>query len=90
MAPNSNFNDVYDLYGSVEFENDDFIILNDEEFSNDIHSSNIVENDNAIIISDDFLMVEDIDNTINCSDDVDDYLNSSEDFQIIESDDFLL
>lgn len=90
MAPNSNFNDEYDLYGSVEFENDDFIILNDEEFSNDIHSSTIVENDNAIIISDDFLMVEDIDNTINCSDDVDDYLNSSEDFQIIESDDFLL
>ena len=90
MAPNSNFNDVYDLYGSVEFENDDFIILNDEEFSNDIHSSTIVENDNAIIISDDLLMVEDIDNTINCSDDVDDYLNSSEDFQIIESDDFLL
>ena len=79
MAPNLDLNNGFDGFGSADSINDDFIILNEVFIGDGNYDStyaNIIEDDNAIIVSDDFFMIEDIDNTINNSDDVNEYLNS--------------
>lgn len=92
MAQDLNLNNGYEGFGSVDSINDDFIILNDGFEGNndnfDTGFSNIIEDDNAIIVSDDFFMIEDVDNSINCSNDVDEYLNSNELDFISDSDFF--
>lgn len=90
MATNLNSDDGYVDYGFGDIGEDDFFILNEGIGSNDNNPLNIFEEDDSITICGDFHMIEDVDNSVNNADDINDYLNTSDDNYIIDSSDIFL